>query len=558
MISNSNPGLIGDIRTEKLDFLDVNDRSQEKRPELKPSEFTEKYIYVEGKPFNSGIGNGFDGRHYLRPIYDGEISRLLLKCARQVEKSTTLGNRSISRSTMIPFHKTLYVTPTAQQTSRFSADRLSRPMKTSPPLAKFQARLLVDNIMFKEFHNHATITLAYAYHSADRIRGIPTDDVYVDEYQDILADHVPVIEEAASHSINPSYWYAGTPKSLSNSIEYLWENLSTKNEWVVPCEHHIPKVWNILSLKSIGKKGPICSSCGNLLDTTKGQWQITGDKDARVRGYHISQLMVPWVDWEDILYKLKKYPLSKFYNEVLGLSFDSGFRPLTRVQLKRNCHPKISNSLEGLRAYRKAHSTMPMFLGIDWGTGDVGFTEITVSAYLPSIGRLGMIYTKRFQGEEAEPVLQLKLIKDFIKEFRIDMIGTDWGFGHYQNDELKRAFGKRVVTYQYAHSLSQPVRWEDGHKRYMVNRTAVMSAIFNAIKRGVFWFPNEEDFLDEYGVDFLNIFSEYSEASRSLIYDHPQDRPDDTFHSFLYSVLVSMIQIPRHDILNPEAPIKPS
>jgi hypothetical protein len=86
----------------------------------------------------------------------------------------------------------------------------------------------------------------------------------------------------------------------------------------------------------------------------------------------------------------------------------------------------------------------------------------------------------------------------------------------------------------------------------MVHRSEVMSAIFNAIKRGnVFEFPRWAEFNDPYGQDMLNIFSEYNEKLRMIQYGHTAGKTDDTFHSILYCFLASMVMRPRPDIIAP-------
>jgi hypothetical protein len=77
-----------------------------------------------------------------------------------------------------------------------------------------------------------------------------------------------------------------------------------------------------------------------------------------------------------------------------------------------------------------------------------------------------------------------------------------------------------------------------------------MSDIFNAIKKGnQCEFPCWDEFLHPYAEDFLNIYSEYNEARRFIQYKHAPSKPDDSFHSFLYAWLVSMLQFQRPDII---------
>lgn len=213
-------------------------------------------------------------------------------------------------------------------------------------------------------------------------RGIPAWMLQLDEFQDILSDNIPVIEQCLSHA--PERWkrflYAGTPKSLDNNIEYYRERLSTQGEWVVPCDRHTPSHWNILGEKNIGKKGLVCEKCGKLINpmTDRAQWARMVEK-APFESYRIPQLMVPWKPWEEVLLDYERYPRDKFYNEVLGISYDSGMRPLTTEQMRAVCNPNLH--MVDYENYRDLSYSQPIYAGIDWGCHDEDTRILTESGY---------------------------------------------------------------------------------------------------------------------------------------------------------------------------------
>lgn len=206
--------------------------------ELTPSVFTEFAIRMPDKKNHTYVPFSFEGREYLRQIYDTPAPRVLLKAGRQVEKSTLLGNKLLSYACMTTALNALYVSPTNQQSKVFSQDRLKEPVETSEFLKNWTTTKLSDNVFLKKFINRSQITLRYAYLNADRCRGIPADVICLDELQDLLTDNIPVIEQCASHSHLKIFMYSGTPKSLDNTIEYYWTQYSTQNEWAVPCHRH--------------------------------------------------------------------------------------------------------------------------------------------------------------------------------------------------------------------------------------------------------------------------------------------------------------------------------
>lgn len=892
-------------------------------PRVKPAQFAQfAFRFPAADEEGLGVdGSGydrfsFDGRRHMRRLYDTPAKRILLFCGRQVEKSTLLGNRALCYMSLVKDFRVLYVSASATQAKKFSADRIREPIETSPVLRKFTTTMLSSNILEKQFVNRSQITMRYAYLNADRTRGIPADLLCIDEFQDILGENIPVIEQCLSHGRErwKMYLYAGTPKSLDNNLEKYWSSYSTQNEWVVP--HDCKKgeggrYWNEgLNEKNIGKRGLICANCGVLIDPMceDAQWAMTGQPDADFEGYRIPQLMVPWVDWKhDIILNYERYPRDKFYNEVLGLSYDSGLRPLTRAQVRDCCVPDLS--MEDIQSYRQLAYGQSIYAGIDWGchdedtrvlteegfkyfadltdddkvaqwdpdtrkmtfvkpkvrtvrdweqpllhfktkggmdlmvththrmrvgrmqgqswvtesagdtalrggpvhfvgwvawdgedvetfelpglpvspgyqgcepkvfsmdewveflgymlteggvclkknskgelvpyclkmsqrqtvnpknyerirycmesldipftefpnpktgdanwaiygkqlwdwfsrnmgmTGDTkriprqflklsrhqlqilfdamvlgdGYTDprenctggayystskglcedfqevciklglrCSVSLHKPAEGnrkaryralwsagrdyhlntpsrkvkkvpykgkvyccavptgyivterngkiayqgntgensytvivlatyidmKFRVFFAHRFVGEETDPDVQLARIKELITYFNVKLIGCDYGGGYDRNHHLVRAFGpKRVWTFQHLGRVKKKVEYDPKMGRFKVSRAEVMGDIFNAIKRRRCEFPRWEEWQEPFAQDMLNIFGEFNETLRITQYKHATDNPDDTFHSFMYAWLVSMLEHPRPDIITPNKEI---
>jgi hypothetical protein len=533
-------------------------------PPILPSEFTE---FAFRMPLVDGSGWGpfdFGPRRHMRQLYDTPAKRVLLFCARQVEKSTMLGNRSLTYSCMIPGFRTLYVSPSATQTKTFSVDRIKEPLETSDILKAYTTSLLQQNVFEKQFVNRSKITLRYAFLNADRCRGIPAHGIFIDEFQDILSDCVPVIEQASSHAPEnlKRFIYAGTPKGLDNVLEYYrsgtskGQPMSTMGEWVVPCDRHGGeggRFWNILGEKNIQKKGLSCERCHQLIDPmhTDAQWAQLQEEGV-FESYRIPQLMVPWKEWSEIYLDYGRYERAKFYNEVLGISYDSGLRPLTRQQVRECCRPNISMHPSELDKYRQ-HG-MPgntIFAGIDWGTGENSFTVLCLGTYIES--RFRIFYIHRFIGEDVDPVPQLQKICEMLSYFNVRIIATDYGGGFHSNDHLTRKFGyKRVMKYQYMARARKKVLWNPAFRRWQIVRTELMSDVFNAIKRKQIDLPRFEEFEDPYANDCLNIYAEYNDTLRMLQYRHRPDKPDDSLHAILYCLVGSMIVYPRPDLIMPQ------
>jgi intein/homing endonuclease len=480
--------------------------------------------------------------------------------------SSTLGNLTLADCCLIPHFKVLYVSPSSTQTKVFSKDRLKEPIEICPVLRAWFPGRLTDNVYEKKALNRSLITLRYAFLNADRTRGIPADRIIIDEFQDVILDNIPVIEECASHSPFKWFIYSGTPKSLDNPIEHYWQTYSTQNEWAVPCERHgTPKNsgtwhWNILGEANIGANGLVCDKCGEGISAAHplAQWVSLGNPDPKFdvfEGFHIPQLMVPWIDWQDLLHKYNSIPRPKFFNECLGLSYDSGQRPLTREDLISNCDPTMSLDVQAVAKFRQELGHARIYAGIDWGQDSTNsYTVLSLGAYTG--GYFKFFFMHRFEGAESEPLEQLKKIEKIIDTFGVSKIGCDYGGGLDRNAVLLRKYGQgKVMRYQYDNPAVF-MKYDPKLGRYHVHKAEVMSAIFNAFKkRTVFRTPRWQDFETPFASDCLAIFSEYNETTRMTEYKKSPNTTDDTFHSLLLCFLASMLEFPREDIFVPSAAI---
>lgn len=508
----------------------------------------------------------------MRQVYDANLGRTLLCCGRQTEKSTLLGNTLLTNTMLIRFFRSLYVSPSQQQTETFSKDRITDPLLMSGDLAMMawgppdrgsrrgrravKKTLTLDNVLNKKFITGSEMTFRYAFHSADRVRGIRADDIKIDEIQDINIEFLPIIEECSAHSEWKLKTFSGTPKTIDNTLNYLWENHSTRNEWAVPCDacNH----WNILFEKNIGKKSLICSRCGKQIYANHERAQWASDRSAQwllrnplaFNGYRISQLMVPWLVWDDILDRYQRYPRVQFYNEVLGRPYDSSSKAIPRAKIMETCRPSLS--MENALAFV---GRAKLYMGIDWGTGEnSSFTVVTVGGYMG--GRFQYIYAKRFTGEEAADIeLQIQLIKELIHKFKPELVGVDYGGGFAPNSALTKTFTiERIFKFQY--NNAKYLHWDHELARFMVNRTAVLMDFINAFNElKHFTLPRWEEWEDPFSLDMESVLKEYTSerngAPSKMYLSRVPSKADDTLHSMLYCFLAATIQNPRPDIIRP-------
>lgn len=391
-------------------------------------------------------------------------------------------------------------------------------------------------------------------------RGISSDALCIDELQDIIMSNIPVIAQCLSHSSYKYQIFAGTPKSLDNTIQQMWETTS-QNEWMVKC--HGCNKYNYLGIENIGKHGPICKKCGKDLNVAVGQW-MSAKQDAFWSGYRIPQLMVPWIAkkdsdaWKEILYQMEHYPESQFYNEVLGISYDSASKPITRGDVLACCsvnNKLIEDPYHLSESDKVLCSRLALCAGVDWGEGNDGagkdimgriktasYTILTVGGF-NSLEKYQIVYMKRYEGKEIDPEY---IVQDVVKicfVLGVKMIGVDWGHGWGVNNKLFRMFGaKRCIQYMYVDQQKETRKWDAIGYKMQLMRNFVMSEIFFMFKEEKMLCPPLEKW-EHFAKDMFNISVEYVEYQRKLRYIHRPSDPDDWFHSLLYSVETAKIYL---------------
>ena len=501
------------------------------------TEFIERTMFLEGNPWR------FTDRPYIFPIINDDPWKLVLMTGRQSEKSTSTAGKHIASACRTPHQSSLYINPTMTQTSVYSRKKIDAVFEQSPLLkGVYWPGSKGFSVTEKRLKNNHTMYFRSAYHDADTIRGLTSDRTFIDERQDIINDCVPVIEECSSHRPFAVFMQTGTPKTLSNGLEWEW-SLSTQNEWTIKCMHcgH----WNILGITNVhpGKPGLWCQKCSKDIYTQNGTWISYGKSSAKAHGYRFPQIILPsvYINWEKLFIKMETYTIATLMNEVFGHSFDAGVKPITREQIAKCCDPDMKMELVS-NANALGYE---VYAGVDWGTGELGYTILQIGHYNPNINKMVVTLSKRYVGKEAEPEFMLQDMARKLLDNCVMICGVDHGFSYGLLDRLKSMVaGKcKIVAFQHT-NFKGYVGLNKKGMHYVTNRTAVMTDTFEAIKQEFFKFPMWSVY-ESFANDFMNIEVEYNERMRTMKYDHIPTNPDDAFHSLLYLYVTYLIRVKK-------------
>lgn len=514
------------------------------------SDIAERLLWLDGAPFS------LNDYPMYKQIYNGRYKSTLLMCGRQVAKSTSLANFIIAESVAIPHFKEYYVSPSKEQTLIFSNTRVGKTLSYSPIVKKyFQSPEHADRVLHRSYTNGSENAFTYACDDADRARGFSADRVSYDEFQDMLYDSVvPVINACMKNSDYRFETYAGTPKTMDASIQFLWDQ-SSQSEWVMKCEG-CGKYNIVISPRSLGKHGPICLKCGKVLNPRVGQWIDMKPVDKgtgrhSVKGFHIPQLIMPLnipscvnntpekpnakedaqARWDDILRDHEMFSAAKFNNEVLGISDAIGRRLISLEELESLCvGPSMSE-----RPGANMSGVTVVVAGVDWsggGTSGVSRTVLWIWGFTPGDQRIRTLYYRIYPGNNA--VMDVDHIAQTCAAYNVALVIGDAGEGALPNSTLRDRLGAhRVTAVQYG-SQSQPMKW-NGTDRYTADRTTLIDNYMMLLKRAAAVYPPRDE-VREPIKDILNVYEEVTTSGKK-IWRHSPQLPDDCLHAQLFGWL---------------------
>lgn len=515
------------------------------------SSLAQSLIKIDGKEFSL--------EHYpmFRAIYDTPSYSTLLMTCRQVGKSTTLATFNISESIAIEHFHTYFISPSQEQTHKYSTLRVGKMLMYSPLIKQCYSDHSAENrVGMRMFSNGSEIAFSYAMDDADRCRGYSCDRVCLDEIQDMLLEAVePVVRECMSNSDYKFITRCGTPKSLEHDIHEYWMS-STQTEWMMKCGG-CSKYSFIRSVKQLGLKGPICTACGHYLNPREGFW-VDMNPGAVIKGFHISRPMMPksvpacWntqdkiekaqQEWNDIIDKLRgprPYSEAMFLNEVMGISFSLGSRFITRDDLESACDGPPLAMKPSAEAMMGVADTVA---GIDWSGGGTEFTSLTalwVLGRAKGQKKYRTLYYKTFSG--TDPIKDVEEIASTLGMMpNMRMVLCDAGEGNMNAEMLRKKYDyKKIFKVRYG-SPKYHIRYDDLGRFYSVNRTWAIDSLMSALKRHEIQFSKNKEVM---ATAFEHILAEYVHVTKmeKKVWRHSPTKPDDCLHALNFARIAAQL-----------------
>jgi len=502
----------------------------------------------------------------FEPFFNTFMSRnIVLKCGRQVSKSTSLAAQGVVVSNTIPHFNTLYVTPLYEMIRRFSNNYVRGFIDQSPVKRLWTSTATSSNVLQRGFTNNSNMFFSFAFLDADRTRGLNCDKVGYDEVQDLDSSFIPIIRETMSGSPHGGIsQYTGTPKTLDNTLEGLWQR-SSQGEWVITCRNcryeNVPAMDYDLDdmigpwTDDISEENPgtICAKCGHKVFPRDGMWyHAHPERLSEFAGYHVPQCVMPmhYADpdkWAILIGKREgayNTPINVYYNEVCGESYDTGAKLVTKTDLLEAA--SLHENKEEL-AMKTISQYQYRVLGIDWGGGgekEVSFTTYAVCG-IKNDGSIDVIYGFRSL-TPYDREREARIALDLAGKFRCQLMAHDYNGAGQDREKYIIDAGypiTRIVPMWYVRAASQGMlRYVEGtplHPRdhYKLDKARSLVLVCSQIKhRQIKFFAYDHHGEDDPGLlhDFLALVEDKVDSRTGRdIYTiiRQQNQKDDFAHS---------------------------
>lgn len=532
------------------------------------SYFVEKYLFD-----NEGRPQDLTKFPMMRQIYDTMPQKLLLKCSRKTLKSTLLSNIITLNMIRWNYYKMLYVAPQEATTKYFSSNYVSTKFD-SPELKKIFVKGWEKNDVYEKIFadTNSAVLFKYAKEDATRCRGPATDHNMHDEVQDMLFEILPIIGETMALSRYKREIFAGTPLTTDNTINELWKK-STQLEWATKCTgcSH----WNMLTMDNnpmamIRKEGYSCSKCQKILNTSEGEWvsPLSNQKDIELVGYHLAQPLLPHYNqsakgWKDIYQKVTSgnYGTHQIYNEVFGLAYDVGSKPITREELEALCvlGPTREVGKSGLRILNLNRGKYIKYVtAVDWGVNMKTSRTAVVHGAIRSDGIFEVFDAKVYDTlNYEEHIRDIAEVSNSVQSIICADGGPDPIRAH-KLAELTSPTRMLIARYGNGKLIQQydmPKGAADWRaNRYVLHRSDCLSFTFRMLKSGKVLFPQKSE-MHHAIEDILAEFIETKEGALNdeLLYSHAPNKPDDFLHALNFGLVAAYSAIGDPSLIGPSS-----
>lgn len=307
-------------------------------------------------------------------------------------------------------------------------------------------------------------------------------------------------------------WELSNPSVKNSGIDMTWQQ-SDQKEWLITCKYcKLQQTLDWTENVDYQRKIYVCRQCGKEIDDITrrlGQWKKMNE-DSDISGYHISQMMAPWITARDLIREEEDSDEAYFFNFILG-------------------EPIGGEGAYNFRQYivdawtaKNLKNNGPHFMGID-----VGSTKHYVIGNLDGIHTIGHVRTRI----ELESII----------EYWNPTVVMDAGPERTWAEEFRRKYPKLWISFYKPDKEKKKIcRWGEGKDTGIVyiDRSRMIDRTLNNIIYGDLTFDLQSGDLDAY-IRHWEVMSKQKEINKlgQLVYrwtKTPEHAADHYVHATVY------------------------
>lgn len=476
--------------------------------ELKPT----LWVIKHGIKNEVGVPIEFDDHRFLWDIYNDMSPLQVVLKAPQIGLSVLQVIKTMYCAKKRQWD-IIYTLPTASDVNDFAGGKINRIIAQNPILREWVKEH--DTVDQKALGNNK---IYYRGTFTSKAATMQSSDLNV--HDEVDASDASVIEQYETRlqaKKDGRRWYFSHPSLAGYGVDIQWQK-SDKKEWFIVCKSC--KEEQFLSFPENVDRASrqyVCRECNAPFsdeDRKMGEWKPTAEGE--FSGYHISQLMCPWISADKVLKDEREKSAQYFWNMVLGLPFVGSEAKVSKDDVMKNVEDR-KNLQEGT-----------IIIGVDTG----------LPVHYMLMNKQGVFFRRTCQkpSKDYDPYAELESI---LKRFPKSVMVADQGGDLIGIRRLQAKYPNRVFLcyYRRDRKSQQIIRWGQGEESGIVtvDRNRMIQLIVDQLREGNrLRFQGTEEDWQVLADHFFNIYKVVEETPYGAEFRWERNGPDHYVHCLVY------------------------
>lgn len=315
----------------------------------------------------------FDKHFFLlEPYGDWFPSQVCMKSA-QVGWSTLAILKSLYALRFLGLNA-IYTLPAADDVRDFVPAKVDGMINNNPALVELLGKS--DAISKKQIGNNY-IWYRGTFGKKQAIMHSSDLNIY-DEYDACNPEVIDLYTSRLQYSEYKGEWKFSNP-IRPGGIDAQYE-LSDQRKWLITCSRcNFEQELDYFKNVDLERRVYVCSGCREELreeDRHDGRWvPMKPSRSSAIHGYHVNQLMAPWVSATELIRLQETKGNAYFYNMVLGLPFVDSMERVDRAVIVSNFENSEGNKLRNAIGVDVKYAQKHYVIGNRTGVFKVGVAK---------------------------------------------------------------------------------------------------------------------------------------------------------------------------------------